>query len=180
MQMDPFRPYVAAQCHFKLATAPWEQAGCAALRKAVFCEEQGVFEGHDRDEIDQRAIAIAAISEVFGERDAVVGTVRIDERDPGVWFGSRLAVEKAYRRSSFLGPELIRLAVGSARARGAEAFFAHVQSQNVPLFLRLHWHTNSEMQLHGRLHHFMRADFAHYTAIHDGFIGFAARNRSAA
>ena len=180
MQTDPFRPYVAAHCHFKLATAPWEHAGCAALRQAVFCEEQRIFDGDDRDEIDRTAIAIAAISQVFGEMDAVVGTVRIDERDAGIWFGSRLAVMSPYRRSSFLGPELIRLAVGTARSRGAEAFFAHVQSQNAPLFQRLRWHTLSEVLLHGRPHHFMRADFAHYPAIPDGATGFVARNRSAA
>ncbi|MFP3534813.1 GNAT family N-acetyltransferase, partial [Burkholderia sp. SIMBA_042] len=64
----------------------------------------------------------------------VVGTVRIHESEPSVWFGSRLAVHDAFRGHSRIGATLIRLAVSSAHALGCRRFLAHVQSQNVPLF----------------------------------------------
>ena len=50
-----------------------------------------------------------------------------------------------YRRISALGTSLIRLAVSSAHARGCRRFYAHVQSQNAPMFRRLHWHTIEEI-----------------------------------
>ena len=48
--------------------------------------------------------------------------MRIHQQSPGVWLGSRLAVDAAYRRQGQLGPTLIRLAVCSAHALGCEAF----------------------------------------------------------
>jgi putative N-acetyltransferase (TIGR04045 family) len=71
-------------------------------------------------------------------------------------------VDAAHRRVGPLGAELIRMAVCTAHGRGCRTFLAHVQSQNVPLFRRLHWETLREVDLHGRPHHVMRADLAHY------------------
>jgi putative N-acetyltransferase (TIGR04045 family) len=110
----------------------------------------------------------------------VVGTVRIHEAEPGVWWGSRLAVASDYRRIGALGSSLIRLAVCSAHARGCRRFYAHVQSRNALLFRRLHWRTIEETELRGRPHHFMQADLAHYPPIADPEVGFLSLPKRAA
>ena len=110
----------------------------------------------------------------------MVGTVRIHETEPGVWWGSRLAVAAAYRRIGAIGSSLIRLAVSSAHARGCRRFFAHVQSQNALMFQRLHWHTIEETEFHGRPHHFMQADLTHYPPIADAEVGFLSLPKKAA
>ena len=110
----------------------------------------------------------------------MVGTVRIHEAEPGVWWGSRLAVAADYRRIGALGSALIRLAVCSAHARGCRRFYAHVQSQNALLFRRLHWRTLEETELRGRPHHFMQADLAYYPPIADPEIGFLSLPKRAA
>ncbi len=110
----------------------------------------------------------------------VVGTVRIHEAEPGVWWGSRLAVAADYRKIGALGTSLIRLAVSSAHARGCRRFLAHVQSQNALLFRRLRWATLAEVTIHGRPHHFMQADLAYYPPIADAEIGFLSLPKKAA
>lgn len=180
MLLEPVAPYRAGECRIKHATEAWEEAGAAALRVQVFCREQGLFPGHDRDAIDARAFTLVALAPIFGVPDQVVGTVRIHRDGPGLWGGSRLAVDRAYRRLGAIGSGLIRLAVSTAHARGCRRFEAHVQSQNAALFQRLHWHTIREELLHGHPHHLMWADLAHYPPDDGGETGFAALLRSAA
>ncbi|MGM0449367.1 MAG: MSMEG_0567/Sll0786 family nitrogen starvation N-acetyltransferase, partial [Pseudomonadota bacterium] len=81
---------------------------------------------------------------------------------PGLWFGSRLAVAQGYRRMACLGTELIRLAVGTAHARGCKHFLAQVQQRNVALFESLHWEVLETVDVCGRPHALMEADLAHY------------------
>jgi putative N-acetyltransferase (TIGR04045 family) len=168
-------PFVASEFVVKWATEPWEQCQAHALRRATFCHEQGLFVGDDLDAIDERAQLIVAVSVVAGEHDQVVGTVRIhrdaDAALPNVWWGSRLAVHPSFRRIGRLGAGLIRMAVGSAHAHGCVRFLAHVQSQNVPMFEKLHWRSLGEVHLHGRAHHHMQADLAHYPPWADGRAG---------
>jgi putative N-acetyltransferase (TIGR04045 family) len=164
--------YLPSEYRVKLVTERWEQREAMRLRRAVFCTEQGLFERDDRDEIDRLALTIVAVSCVFGMPEQVVGTVRIHEAEPGHWQGARLAVHADYRRIAWLGTELIRLAVGTAHARGAQRFTAQVQAQNVPLFRRLHWASLGEEMLHGRLHHRMLADLAHYPPCATPYTGF--------
>ncbi|WP_149139711.1 MSMEG_0567/Sll0786 family nitrogen starvation N-acetyltransferase [Gemmobacter caeruleus] len=154
------------------AAEPWMQAGARDLRERVFVQEQGVFAGHDRDAIDDIALPLVAIAENATGGPIVVGTVRIHEPTPGVWWGSRLAVAPEWRRVGKLGSELIRLAVGTARARGAVEFHAHVQRQNVVLFRRLHWVVEAEMDLHGLPHAHMLASLTHYVPIDDPAAGW--------
>ncbi len=180
MLFEPVSPFFATHYRVKFALEPWEKQGAKALRRRVFCDEQRIFEGDDSDGIDAVAIPIVAVSLIAGAPDEIVGTVRIHEAEPGVWYGSRLAVAPAYRRTGQLGVSLIRLAVGSAHARGCVRFLAHVQAQNSLMFQHLHWHVIGEEELHGRLHHFMQADLAHYEPIHDGLTGLTALCRRAA
>ena len=172
MIFDPFPVFLPSQYRVKFATERWEQRGAATLRRAVFCREQGIFVRDDSDEIDAVAIPIVAISSFGVTLNEVVGTVRIHEAEPNVWWGSRLAVAADYRRIGALGSSLVRLAVSSAHARGCKRFFAHVQSQNALLFQRLHWTTIEEVSFYGRPHHFMEADLAHYPPFADAEIGF--------
>ncbi|MGA0533265.1 MSMEG_0567/Sll0786 family nitrogen starvation N-acetyltransferase [Hansschlegelia sp. KR7-227] len=180
MILEPFAPFVSSEFRVKYATEPWELRGAAALRRAVFCEEQKIFEGSDRDAIDALATPIVALSSYVVAADAVVGTVRIHEEEPGVWWGSRLAVAPAYRRVGALGQALIRLAVSSAHGRGATRFLAYVQPQNGLLFQRLHWRVIDETALHGRPHLRMEADLAYYPPFLTPEAGFAAYPRKAA
>ncbi|MGX2039642.1 MSMEG_0567/Sll0786 family nitrogen starvation N-acetyltransferase [Methylocaldum sp. MU1018] len=175
----PVKPFSPVEYLVKWATEDWERRQLRQLRQAVFCEEQGVFRGDDRDRIDSVATPIVAIACVGGLPDQVVGTVRIHQPEPGVWWGSRLAVAAEYRRQGHLGAALIRLAVTTAHAQGCRTFLAQVQSRNVPLFRRLHWRSLKEIELHGRPHHLMQADLDRYPPYADGKTGFIVTSRIA-
>ena len=180
MILEPFPAFSPAEYRIKFATDAWERREAATLRRQVFCEEQGIFPHDDRDPIDDVAIPIVAISSFGVAPQEVVGTVRIHQAEPGVWWGSRLAVAASYRKIGALGTALIRLAVSSAHARGCRRFLAHVQSQNALLFRRLHWQAIEECSIHGRLHHFMQADLAYYPPIADAETGFLSLPKRAA
>lgn len=164
----------------KVASSAEERAGAASLRRRIFCDEQGIFTGDDRDAVDASAIPIVALALLPGAGGPVVGTVRIHEAEPGVWWGSRLGVDREHRKTGSIGSSLIRLAVSTAHARGCHRFLAHVQSRNTPLFLRLHWHALAEVPLHGLPHHLMEADLAWYPADSSGEFGLLAPGRLAA
>ncbi len=174
-------PRSFAPCEFRIkwADGGWEIARARKLRQAVFCEEQGVFTGDDLDAIDAIAQPLVALSCVGGMAEQVVGTVRIHPGEDGLWWGSRLAVDAAYRHVGRIGATLIRLAVCSAHARGAQVFLAHVQAQNQALFEKLHWTALKPELLHGRPHVLMQADLAQYPPCHDPLTGFVSRANTA-
>lgn len=180
MIMEPFAPFIASEYQVKFAASRWEREGAYALRRAVFCAEQGLFAQDDRDGVDDYAIPIVALSMMGIAADKVVGTVRIHEEGPGQWWGSRLAVDGSYRRIGALGATLIRLAVCSAHAMGCRTFLAHVQEQNGVLFRRLHWRVIDEVELLGKRHFRMQADLAHYPPCFSPEHGFVALPRKAA
>ena len=66
-----------AAYRIKHATEHWERVAAAALRRSVFCDEQGLFAGDDRDAIDAHAQTLVAVSCIAGMSEQVVGTVRI-------------------------------------------------------------------------------------------------------
>lgn len=169
--------FISPEFLIRAATEVWQMTGAARLRHRVFVEEQAIFTGHDRDATDQQALTLVAISTLAGEPAEVVGTVRIHQSAPGVWWGSRLAVAPDYRRVGRLGAELIRLAVSTANGQGCVQFNAHVQAQNEPLFRRLHWEAVGTVDLHGVPHVHMQASLPHYPAIPDPAIGWSARSR---
>jgi len=180
MIFEPFPSFVPSEYQVKFAASRWEREQSHALRRAVFCGEQGIFEDDDRDSIDDYAIPIVALSMLGVAADRVVGTVRIHEEALGLWWGSRLAVDADFRRIGDVGTTLIRLAVSSAHAMGCQTFFAHVQEQNGLLFRRLHWDIIDRVELHGRPHLKMRADLAHYPPCFSPEHGFVALRRRAA
>lgn len=180
MIADSFGPFAA--CHFRLkyATERWEKDGACELRRSVFCDEQKIFEHNDRDEIDAKAIHLVALSTMAVLADEVVGTVRIHEAEPGIWYGSRLAVDQRYRRVGALGAALIRLAVSSANSLGCVRFYGNIQAQNELMFRRLAWTRVSAMDLHGVPHVLMQADLAAYPPLAEAPEGFHALAKKAA
>jgi putative N-acetyltransferase (TIGR04045 family) len=173
-------PYMPSHFRVKFATEAWEVRDAAALRRRVFCEEQGLFHGDDRDAVDEAAVTICAVSSLGVAPDEVVGTVRIHAAGEGTWWGSRLAVAQRFRRVGALGAGLIRVAVSSAHARGCTRFLAHVQARNVPLFHAMHWRSLEEVEMHGLLHHRMEADLAQYPPLADPATGLVTLLRRAA
>lgn len=164
--------FTHSECHIKLAADGWSLREAQRLRNDVFVLEQGIFQTSDHDVFDSEAYTLVATTGLLGIPDAVVGTVRIHEQSPGVWVGSRLAVDKAYRSVKGLGKALISMAVCSARVRGCQAFYANVQLQNVELFKRLGWQALGEVTVHGVQHMFMQADLEMYPLTQDPDRGF--------
>jgi putative N-acetyltransferase (TIGR04045 family) len=164
--------------HIKWAANDWEKEQAFRIRRSVFCEEQGLFEEHDRDEIDRDAITLVAVRTVAGMPDSVVGTVRISQSAPRIWWGSRLAVDPAFRRQGVLGAGLITLAVRSANSLGCDVFLATVQAQNERLFERLNWHTTGTLSIHNMPHVKMQADLSTYPYMDKPDNGFWVEGRS--
>jgi putative N-acetyltransferase (TIGR04045 family) len=123
-----------------------------AIRRAVFCAEQGMFGGDDdRDARDDEAATLHAVGVEGG---TIGGTVRLYPLDEGgrLWQGDRLAVLPSFRRSS-LGAALVRFAVRTAGARGGERMVAMIQLPNVRFFLALGWMLDGAVvDFHGRAH----------------------------
>ena len=167
---DPFEPFVPPQFGIALAHEAWEVREALALRRLVFCNEQGLFASDDRDALDasEEAVTIVAVDYIMGMMHRVVGTVRIAQTAPGMWYGSRLAIAPAYRNTHGLGSGLIYRAVTTAHGRGARTFLAHVQQSNVSLFARLSWEALETRELFGRSHTLMSADLAAYPAAAPG------------
>ncbi|MGB2924914.1 MAG: MSMEG_0567/Sll0786 family nitrogen starvation N-acetyltransferase [Limnothrix sp.] len=147
---------------FELAESAQEIRAYFALRRAIFCEEQGIFTGHDVDEIDQLAYPIVALDTEAKTTDAVAGVVRIYESEPNLWYGGRLGVHVDYRRVGRIGKGLIYKAVTTAHGWGCTKFLATVQLQNVRFFKRQHWHSLEEISICDRPHHLMEADLDFY------------------
>jgi hypothetical protein len=181
MFLEKFSAYSPQDFVFKIATTPEDLDGFYRIRRDIFCEEQGVFSVDDRDMYDEAMIPIVCKTILAGMEDSVAGVVRIDERKPGVWFGSRLGVAANFRRIRHfspgvavrnqqpcyhglgaLGAGLIYKAVSTANAIGCHEFLATVQHQNARFFQRLHWEPLEEIMLHGLLHVKMRADLSYY------------------
>lgn len=167
----------------KIARSSEDLDGFFRVRREIFCEEQGVFTDDDRDPFDETMIPIVCKTILAGMEDAVAGVVRIDERKPGLWYGSRLGVAKDFRRIrqfspgvavrnqqpcyhglGALGAGLIYKAVSTAVAIGCDEFLATVQHQNARFFQRLHWEPLEEISLYGIPHVRMRADLNYYRA----------------
>jgi len=144
----------------RLARTAQEREAYFALRREIFCEEQRVFAGDDRDEHDDGACPIVCLAD-----DAVVGVVRIWETAAGDWWGGRLGVHRDFRAAATIGRRLVQTAVGTARAWGAWRFRATVQRPNVAFFRRLRWRTLEELELFGQAHHLMEADLASYALV---------------
>jgi len=128
-----------------------------AIRREVFVHEQGLFDAHDRDDIDDdpRTVVLVATT---ADGD-VLGGVRLapaTTRDLGWWTGGRLAVRRAARHAGGIGSALVRAACQEALARGVVRFEAMVQERNEPLFRHLGWESWGSTIVAGTPHVRMR------------------------
>jgi len=148
----------------RLAATEAERRDYFALRRAIFCDEQRLFTGDDRDATDATAHPIVCLHD--GQAGArVVGVVRIWQTAPGDWWGGRLGVEQRFRSAATVGRRLIQTAVGTARGWGGWRFRATVQAANVAFFRRLRWRTVEALEVLGEPHHLLEADLASYAPL---------------
>jgi|GEM_PF-5985875 len=75
-----YAPYLENDYGFRVAIPGTDLAGFWRLRTAVFCNEQKIFAGSDRDQHDAAMIPLVCISKLMGMDDRIVGAVRIEER----------------------------------------------------------------------------------------------------
>lgn len=132
-------PIAPAAWHIRVAD-PADTASYRRLRREVFVDEQGLFAGHDHDDVDDdpRTVVLVAVADA-GD---VLGGVRLapaTERDIGWWTGGRLVVRRGARHAGGIGSALVRAACREAVARGVVRFEATVQERTEPLFRHLGW-----------------------------------------
>jgi putative N-acetyltransferase (TIGR04045 family) len=156
-----FADFLAGDLLVKPAADAWERQDYYALRRAVFSDEQQLL-AQDKDEKDFQAIPIVAVAHHCGMPEHVVGAVRIYETEPGIWYGGRLCVERAYRRHGMIGKALVNEAVSRAIDLGCQTFLATVQQANESYFHSLHWQTLQPMDLLGHPHCLMQAQLDRY------------------
>lgn len=172
------RRYRSSGIIAQVATEPWQLDAYYSLRRRVFVQEQSLFEGNDRDAIDEQALPIVAISCCGGMPDQVVGVVRIHPTQDAalignvpegagqVWQGGRLAVARSYRRHGVVGEALIRAAVCTAHHHACSRFLATVQRPVVCYFERHRFRWLQEVSVCGQAHALMEAELTAYPA-HD-------------
>ncbi|GAA4265895.1 MSMEG_0567/sll0787 family protein [Frondihabitans peucedani] len=126
------------------------------LRRAAFVDEQGIFEGTDRDDLDDDPRTVVLVARAGS---TVVGGVRISPvgvRDIGWWTGSRLVVAPSARSVAGIGSALVAAACALAEQLGVVRFDATVQSRSSILFRRLGWQTTGTLVIGGVDHLAMR------------------------
>jgi putative N-acetyltransferase (TIGR04045 family) len=111
------------------------------IRRAVFVEEQAIFEGSDVDARDDDHATVKVLASCGSVAAGAVRLYPLD--DVGLWKGDRLAVLPPYRPRG-LGAPLVRFAVRTAAERGGRLMIAHIQPRNVGFFRRLGWHAVGE------------------------------------
>ena len=124
---QPISPFCSPRVTAHVAAEPWQLAAYSRLRRAIFAEEQQLFEGSDVDEHDAAATPIVAIAHMGGMPEEVVGVVRIYPTERGTWYGGRLGVSPRYRSRRVVGTSLIVAAVSTAHSWGCRRFLATIQ-----------------------------------------------------
>lgn len=139
------------------ATEPADLLAYEALRRHVFVDEQGLFTGSDRDDVDAHPLTRVLLAKALD--GTVVGGVRIypvlehsGGRDIGWWRGGRLVVAADARVGHGLGATLVRAACALAEGCGALRFDATVQTQSARLFTRLGWTAVATTTVQGHPH----------------------------
>ena len=106
-----------------------ERDAALALRRRVFCDEQGVAPELELDGRDGEATHVVAL-----RNGAVVGTCRLVFDGPAANLG-RMAVEPAARGAG-VGAAILQEAIEAGRRAGAELITLHAQWQAVPFYVR--------------------------------------------
>ena len=142
------KPDPDLELDLRVASEPAEIEAHFEIRRQVFVEEHGLFDGTDRDTHDDTGVHIIACL-----NRQIVGAVRCYPEGEGVWYGGRLAVHTDFRKYD-LGARLVRKAVETMECTtGVTRFLANVQIQNVHYFERLGWISLGEPFLHRGMRH---------------------------
>jgi putative N-acetyltransferase (TIGR04045 family) len=159
---------VAPPAEFLVSIAdPDEVETYRRLRRDAFVDEQGIFDGTDRDDLDDDPRTVVLVARAGSE---VVGGVRIapvGAVDIGWWTGSRLVVAPAARSALGIGSALVRAACALAEERGVIRFDATVQTRSSVLFRRLGWETTGTRVIGGVDHLAMRWPIDRYQRLVD-------------
>src|SRR5258708_37478545 len=91
MIFEPFERFSASEFRVKFAPSRWEREGAYALRRQVFCGEQGLFEEDDRCGVGDYATALVALSMLVGAGDQIARAVRIHEDEACLRGGGRVS-----------------------------------------------------------------------------------------
>lgn len=158
------RPFLPKTATAVVAKDDWQVKEYFRLREQIFGIEQGLFVGSDRDEKDEVALPIVALSQTAGVAEEVVGVVRIYPDGGDTWYGGRLGVSPDHRRVGAIGTALITCAVSTAHALGCGEFLATVQDANVRYFERHDFHVVGRLTVQGRPHALMEARLSTYPA----------------
>ncbi|SHN86993.1 MSMEG_0567/Sll0786 family nitrogen starvation N-acetyltransferase [Desulfitobacterium chlororespirans] len=146
-----------AKYELKIAESAEEIKQYEEVRRAVFVNEQGIFNGDDSDDYDTIAVPIIAVETESGR---VAGVVRCYPIENGDWVGGRLAVLPEFRGR--LGALLVRKAMEEVQGRGCRTFYAHIQEQNVKFFERLGWSLTGRSSVFCNVVHYdMKVVFEH-------------------
>ena len=124
------------------------------LRRRVFVAEQGLFDGTDRDDLDDHPACVVLVARsVHGD---VVGGVRLAPvaGELGWWAGSRLVVAPGAPLRA--GAALVRAACARAEAEGALRFDAVVQADKERFFTGLGWRPRGRAGARARIDHLGR------------------------
>jgi putative N-acetyltransferase (TIGR04045 family) len=162
---QPVSPFCSSRVTAQIASEPWQIDAYYRLRREIFADEQGLFEGSDVDRHDADATPIVAVAHLGGMLDEVVGVVRIYPAGDGVWYGGRLGVRPAYRSRRVVGTSLIVAAVSTAHGWGCRRFLATIQLQNVRYFEQHRFATVEPTLVCGQPHHLMEADLTAYAPV---------------
>ena len=103
----------------------------------MFVEEQGLFDGSDRDDLDDHPATVVLVARTPGGE--VLGGVRLAPvvHELGWWAGSRLVVARGAPPRT--GAALVQAACARAEDEGALRFDALVQADKERFFARLGW-----------------------------------------
>jgi predicted GNAT family N-acyltransferase len=129
-----------------------EVAAALDLRRAVFCDEQGVTLEEELDGLDDVALHVIAIDD-----GGVVGTCRLVEGDEtGTFILGRMAVARPARGRG-LGRELLEAAEREAAAAGATRIVLAAQLEVGALYERAGYEAYGGVFLDARIEHVMMA-----------------------
>ncbi len=133
---DVLLGYEAGEPMLDVRVADWTALGAAAaaLRHAVFTQEQGIDAALDHDGADPGAVHAVA----FNRLGVPLGTGRLVVAGPGVSKIGRMAVVASLRGST-VGRQLLDALIHAARQRGDRELMLHAQASAIGFYRRHGW-----------------------------------------
>lgn len=130
---DVLEGFEAGQGMVEVRVGDWAVLGrdAAALRSAVFVEEQRIPAEMEWDEAD--AVSVHAVA--YNRLGLPLATGRLLQHVPGVAKIGRMAVSQAVRGSG-VGREVLEALMKAARSRGDHEVLLHAQTSAAPFYAR--------------------------------------------